>query len=378
MPSHSADSAPSAPPLPGYSVGKTFLVSISILGLVAFCQIGALIWRLKHPAAAIVALKAGAPAEKVAVPRANPAASPSATPDTADPLAAEAERRLLASLPRPTPVPARRLVTPEARLNDLINLARTLRDRGDTSTALTRLREAQVISPRNMQIASEMAMTYEKMGLTDKAVQQWRRIYEMGESAGIYYAAAEAKLRALELPSSAESAPGEASLTGGPAGEEGAQAAAPVLSLGDVGTVDDTGNSQPLRRLKLRVPIAARPGVRVDVRDTVIQVFFYEQLKGSLVETDANVASSWVTSPVDWANGKREVLEVEYAQPELDPLNSRTKERRNYFGYIVRVYYKKRLNAVFAEPARLLNQFPAPSTLPTSDSATPPNSDLPQ
>lgn len=345
---------------------------MSILGLVALGQIGALAWRWRNPAPVAVVKPAIAPVEKVAAVQAKPAAA-SATPDV-DPLAAEAERRLVASLPRPTPVPVRRVVTPESRVNDLINLARTLRDRGDTSTALTRLREAQVISPRNMQIASEMAVTYEKMGLVDKAVQQWRRIYEMGEKAGIYYEAAEAKMRALELPST-DAPPANVSLTGAPTGEE----AGKILSLGDVGTVDDTGNSQPLRRLKLRVPIAARLGARVDVRDAVIQVFFYEQLKnGSLVETNANVSSGWVTAPVDWTSGRPEVLEVEYAQPEPDAAEARLREHRNYFGYIVRVYYKKRLNAVFAEPAKLLNEFPAPSALPTADPATPPNSDLPQ
>jgi len=73
--------------------------------------------------------------------------------------------------------------------------ARALRERGDTSTALTRLREALTISPNEPQVISELAIIYEKMGLDDKALDQWKRILEMGEGAGIYYAAPRQKLR---------------------------------------------------------------------------------------------------------------------------------------------------------------------------------------
>ena len=297
-------------------------------------------------------------------------ARPAPVPATEEAASAEAEKRLLASIPRPTPVPVRRVATPESRINDLLNLARTLRDRGDTSTALTRLREAQVIAPLNCQIVSEMAMTYEKMGLTEKAIEQWRRIYLLGERAGIYYTAAEAKLQAYELPSTPAATPTPAPrLDGGlPPLESATTASAPLLSLGRVGTVDDTLNSQPLRRLKLRVPIQARPGAHVDVHDVVIQVFFYDQTpEGSIVETNANVSSTWASSPVDWNKPEPEVLEVEYSQPEPDIKSPRTQERRNYFGYVVRVYYKNDLNAMVAEPVKLLKQFPPPVTLPTSD-----------
>ena len=37
---------------------------------------------------------------------------------------------------------------------------------------------------------------------------------------------------------------------------------------------------------------------------------------------------------------------------------------RQYLGYIVRVYYKDQLQAVRAEPTRLLNLFPPPFTAP--------------
>jgi len=271
----------------------------------------------------------------------------------------------------------RETITPEARVNDLLGLARTLRDRGDTSTALTRLREAQVISPTNVQIISEMAATYEKMGLNEKAIEQWRRIYELGEQAGIYYAAAEAKLRALELPEATPTptpVPVTDSLvqTGGLLPDGSPQLASPTMLLGAVGTIDDTGNSQPRRELTLRVPILAKKGVQVDVHDVVIQVFFYDQAEdGTIVETDANVSSKWNSSPVDWSTPDPELLDVSYSQPEADPKDPRSREHRIYFGYVVRLYYKGDLNAARAEPVKLLKLFPPPLTLQ-------PQSDLPQ
>ena len=367
-----------APPLSTPSVGGTFLFAMVLLGIVAVGQMGAIVWRIGHNAP----FEGSSPKTIVTAPQTPAAAlsklAPAKTlvPAETNPALIEAERRLIASLPRPTPVAVRRIITPEVRVNDLVNLARTLRDRGDTSTALTRLREAQVISQNNWQIASEIAITYEKMGLFEKAIQQWRRIYEMGERAGIYYAAAEAKLQALQLPSDTQSSAPQAPLLPPDSAGSGS---GKILSLGRVGTVDDTGNSQPLRRLKLRVPIFAQAGARVDVRDAMIQVHFYEQLKnGSIVQTNANVAPSWASSPVDWSTpNDPEVLEVEYAQPEPEPGTPRT-EQRIYFGYVVRVYYKNTLNAVFSDPVKLLKQFPPPENLPLPDTAPSPISDLPQ
>ena len=357
-------------------------IFLALLGLIAISETGFLAWYFGFR-----------PAQPPAIPPAatTEAAPPKAQPANPEQIAVAAEQSVLDSIPLPSPTPAaspaapapaRRPATPESQVAELIDLARTLRDRGDTGTAMARLRDAQAIFTQYAPIISEMALTYEKMGLTHKALEQWRRIYEMGEKAGIYYAAAEAKLRALQLP---DTAPGEPAPAASPAASGGLipeagpkppAATGPVLSLVNVGTLDDTGNTQPLRRLKLRVPIQARSGAQVDPRDVVIQVFFYDQLKdGSIVETNASVISSWARRttasgdvlPVDWSSPEPEVLEVDYAQRAFDPKDPDTREHRNYFGYCVRVYYKGVLEAKLADPARLLTQFIPPASLPSSD-----------
>lgn len=375
-----------------YAAGRTFLVGMSLLGLVAIGQVTAVLWHTIHersrPAGVTAATVAPQPVATPAPPLASesPVANQAVATPTPAPLsmeeimAAEAERRLLANMPKPTPVPLPGR-SPEAlqlaRVQHLVNTSRTHRDKGDMVTALTRLREALAISPRNPQVISEMAIAYEKMGLTDKAAAQWRRIYELGEQAGIYYAAAEAKLLAFEIPSAPTIPISEPTFEGALLGEDEAtgHVERPSLLLGDVGVTDDTGNSQPLRQLRLRVPIHCLPGASISPDDVTIQVFFYDQFgDGSLVQTNAEVSSSWAArysesgeeSPIDWSSPDGETLEISYAQV---PPESRTRRQsqRNYYGYIVRVYYKGELNASAAEPERLLKQYPAPITLHNSD-----------
>jgi len=79
------------------------------------------------------------------------------------------------------------------------------------------------------------------------------------------------------------------------------------------------------------------------------------------VHTIANVSNRWLTAPADWEDQDTEVLAVEYQLPKADP---RTRENRKYFGYIVRIYYKQRLQAARAEPDRLGHLYPASPTLP--------------
>jgi len=353
---------------------------MALLGIIAVGEIATLAWHLFLGAPKTIATLSPPATPPKALPA--PGVQPTPVQTTEQQIVAAAvEKALVNALPKPTPAPVATptpvRVTPASRVAELIDLARGLRERGDTGTAMTRLREAQAILSNYAPIISEMAITYERMGITDKAIEQWRRIYEMGERAGIYYAAAEGKLRALELPDPTPQEPSNLqSPTGALAPETLALEPVTPLSLGDVGTTDDTGNTQALRRLKLRVPILAKPGSRIQPRDAVIQVFFYDQLKdGSLVETNANVTSSWArrTNPsgdvlaVDWSTSAPEVLEVEYAQPEYAPKDPRAREQRIYFGYSVRVYYKGLLNAKFASPIKLLNQFIPPATLPSSD-----------
>ncbi len=74
-----------------------------------------------------------------------------------------------------------------------------LRDRGDTTTAIERLQEALDSEPNNAAVLSELAKTYDVMQLHDRASQIWRKVQEMGPSAGAAHELADQQLK-LESP----------------------------------------------------------------------------------------------------------------------------------------------------------------------------------
>src|SRR5437588_9891863 len=70
-----------------------------------------------------------------------------------------------------------------------------LRDRGDTTNAIERLQEALDSEPNNAVVLAELAKTYDLMQLYDRANEVWRKLQEMGPSAGAAYELADRRLQ---------------------------------------------------------------------------------------------------------------------------------------------------------------------------------------
>ena len=340
------------PLIPKPAFGKTFIVAISLLGLIAAAE-------LMLVGLAFLARTRQPPSHQPAAPESRLDLADTFAPPVTEQPAQKVE--LPPSMPSPTPIPqVPALPVPQEKsqspsdvqLTALVTQARALRERGDTSTALTRLREGLTISPNEPQVISELAITYEKMGLPEKALDQWKRIYEMGESAGIYYAAAEAKLQSTLAPPQPEAA----------ATPETAIQPGSELGLLDVACKEGV-DSNGANTVTLKIPVKAKPGARIEVNGVGMRVFFYDIIDDrSVVQTNANVSYHWTKLPADWTESDIEILEVEYSQPLRDPKEKQA-ENRKYYGYEVRVYYKNNLQDIRAEPVKLLKQFPPPVTL---------------
>lgn len=353
-----------ASPISKPSPGKTFVVAMSIICLAALLLIGALAWifisryQAEQYAEMMEAKRAATLPVHVTAPKI------SQTPDHSAP------QITATAIPKPTPVPqslqmqtAPAAASAQSRVDTLVKTAQALRERGDTATAIIRLREALAIAPGNPQVLSEIAITYDRMGVSQKAAEYWRKVYDIGESAGIYYVAAAAKL--IAPPPSAPAAPANHSLT---ANAGNAVQPGSALGLMTVNTVEDQ-DSLSQKKFSLQIPVKAREGSDIDNGQVTIQVLFYDIINDkSIVQTVAKVSSRWITSPVDWANGDIEVLQVDYNLPKLDPKDAAT-EQRNYYGYIVRLYYKGELQDVRADPITLLKKFPPPIHLSTEPPA---------
>jgi tetratricopeptide (TPR) repeat protein len=77
-----------------------------------------------------------------------------------------------------------------------------LRDRGDTTNAIERLQEALDSEPNNAAVLAELAKTYDLKQLYDRANEIWRKLQEMGPSAGTAYELADRRLK-LGVPTPA-------------------------------------------------------------------------------------------------------------------------------------------------------------------------------
>lgn len=350
-----------ATPITRQTVGKSFTFAIAILGTGAVLQLAAVCWAFierfhsPRPPATLMALQA----EGDDIPTlARPVPDFSVDPlENGEPAVASPSPKAATPPPKPTPIPAQPPKPPDPgnaeRFTELLEQGKMLRERGDTGAALTKFREAQVLDPRNARAIAEIAMTYGKMGLTDRAAEQWRRIYDIGETAGVFYAAAEAHLKAAQQETIRSTPAGTA-----PPAAESVEPGGAVLDLLALASVE---SKDPLasKKFTLRIPMKARSGAKISVNDLTIQVHFYDVVDTSRVErTGANVASRWSTAPADWLESDTEVLEVDFDLPV-------EKKNRKYYGYLVRLYYKGALQASAGTPDVLIEKYPPPPKLQT-------------
>ena len=359
-------------PITSQPVGKTFSIAIGVLGAGAILQLGLI---------ASAFIKGVRPGEPVAVvaPTRPPLPHPveNAPPTSIavnlnsglvpEPPQTQTTESEPVTPPKPTPVTGR--VTPAEpanRVEELVQLGKQLRDRGDMSSAIIKFREAATVEAKSPIPLNELATTYDKMGLADKAAENWRKIYEMGDSAGIYYQAAEANLKVsqqkeLRKVEQAPPAP-DATPVDNSAAIDGIAAGA-TLGLLKV-TTEERRDDGSAKHFTLHIPIKARPKARIDVKDLVLHILFYDIVEGqNVVQTSANVSFRWATQPADWVDSDTEELTVDYQLPKPEAKAAK-RENRKYFGYIVRIYYKQQLQAATAEPERLAQQYPPPPTLP--------------
>jgi hypothetical protein len=274
----------------------------------------------------------------------------------------------------PTPLPS--------LVDQLLREGVELRERGDTTTALARLQEASDSDPTNAAVLEEIAKTYEAMQLFDRSNEMWRKLQEMGPSAGEAYELADRRLK-LGVPTAGA---GIASASLDPAAPHkdisGGIAEGSTFSITEVKTTE-TPDPEAETNLTLQIAIKKQPDATIDHAKVKIQVFFYDMVDDRDIKlTDADVNYEWFTPKHDWTETNPEVLSVSYLRPKTRiispeaglseaaasvrpgqkgrPAKSSTGEggERRYLGYRILLYYDDKLQAVQAEPSRLLQLFP--------------------
>jgi tetratricopeptide (TPR) repeat protein len=362
-----------------------FRVGLSLVALFAAVEISALGY---HYVGGRIARRAAEPA----------VVASATTPVPAAPSTAASVAPLTTPAPAANAAPALPSAAALSPADRLLQEARALRERGDTTTALARLQEASQKDPKNARVLGEMATTYESMQLYDRSNETWRKIESIGPSAGSLYELAQTKLKVgAAAPAVANAAPAVTPTTmaaAAPAAEQSASSRlnldgstdGAVLTIGDI-SVTEAPDNDAETNLTVRIPIKAKGGSIIDHTKVTIRVYFYDTIgedpKPFL--TDAQTNFEWLTPNHDWATPNPEVLAVSYYRPKNQTVSSeaalsaaaaavvpgkkaRTSTKptasgnRHYLGYIVRIYYNDKLQAERAQPSQLLAIFPSPTS----------------
>lgn len=367
---------------------KTFAVALALLGAVALAQVlAALYLYTRQPAAETLTPEKKAAVEASLFRRPKLRATPSSAPVKVPAMAGVPSATVMRPPAAPTGVAA-----------TLLHVAKGFRERGDTTNAIAKLQQATALDPGNAEILAELALTYESMQLFDRSNEVWRRLQSLGPGAGPLFALADLKLQVGVPTQSAVSANGSPAAPPAQPGDDAGIPDGSTFGISEVSLKNEPG-PEAETRLLLRVGVKVRPATPIDHTKVKLQVFFYDMVNNDqVVLTDAEVSFEWVTPGHDWAETGTEVLDVTYFRPKqrdqapggaignqpMDVPDSVEKARlaarkpkaaaemlptsesgpRQYLGYIVRVYYKDQLQAVRADPTRLLNLFPPPFTAP--------------
>ena len=256
-----------------------------------------------------------------------------------------------------------RLEVPKVRApwQQMLEESRSASARGQTAQALRVLADVEMQLPNLPFAIAELAAQFEKLGATDRAIKLWERVYQYGASAGIYFSAAEAKLRLLEEQTAHENAPLPRGISRMPPPVASALPSAPVR-FGKIQLRENPESTPSKRHFVLMIPVQKNTLNPINAKEIDIEVQFYDQVQGKTVErTNALIHWKWATNAMNWNDANSpNLLEVEYRQGPP----RKAGERRTYFGYVASVYYQDKLQDYRSDPPRLGQQYPPPRILP--------------
>src|SRR5213080_1310703 len=271
----------------------------------------------------------------------------------------------------------------ESLVDQLVLEGVELRDRGDTTTALKRFDEALDSEPDNTAVLMEKAKTYDSMQLYDRSNEVWRKIKEVSPPDSTPYELADRRLKVgVSSSPPAEAGNTSAAVDAAPPKDVGGSPEGSIMGISEVKTTE-TPDPDAEKNMALQIGIKKQPGATIDHKKVKIFVKFYDTVGDKDIKlTDADVNYEWLTPKHDWTETNPEVLSVRYVRAKTGGASSDSSlaeaaatvrpgqkargakgsaadsGRRKYLGYIIQVYYDDDLQAIQAEPSRLLQLFP--------------------
>ncbi len=263
----------------------------------------------------------------------------------------------------PSPPPAPSIPsTGKPEVDSLIEVAVQSRDLGNDEGALKALDRADLILPDNPIVLRQRAITLGKLGQTDKANAIWTRLSQTSAPAGVSPASSAPSPGVLP-PVTPPAAPPPDGLSAA----FGAQNAGGPITIGTclLGRDPAAGKGETVI---LKVPLRSVPGAVIDQDKLQLDVFFYDKVDDQRVEpTQSDKPVYSYDPPFNQFKTGEEVVKVVYHMPELTPQEIASIGRRQFYGYVVKLYYLNRLAGSAAAPRELLaagNPPPAAGTSP--------------
>lgn len=216
----------------------------------------------------------------------------------------------------------------------LLEMAKLQESEQNIVAALKHLDDASQLEPDHPAILYQMGIIFDKVGQKEKAVNYFQTVAAMEDRAGELVNLALHYLNGNEPTALAGSDLTDRPLSVGPA-------------FYDVSTEEATGQ----RTVKLSLSIRAAAGQEIDPYEVRPEIYFYDLVSGQHVEMcdgsqpPAEEVNPWRSETPDYKDPNEELLDVVFRIPKIDD-----GEERQFFGYVVKLYYRDEIQDVLVEP----------------------------
>jgi len=218
-------------------------------------------------------------------------------------------------------------------------------------SAIETLTKAENIDPRHPETLKNMAKTYGLMGDSPQAKLYWQRLVDLGPGVGTIYADAQDHVVLLAGP--------ESNILNDTS-DHPRKIYVDSVEKTPVETMD--GKAQFHLRATLMRKDSAAPFEQKLLQPYVV---FYQQLPGGALVPDLGQRKgSFDDTFLFWNKKTSEPFGVDYVMPVPPALQSKDASPiGKYYGFVIGIYYDKKLQDVRSEPADLINQIPLPNEI---------------
>lgn len=221
-------------------------------------------------------------------------------------------------------------------------------------SAVETLLKAEDIDPRNPSTLKNLAETYNLLNDPPRAKVYWQRLVDLGPGVGTVYAAAKDHVVLMEGHAS-DPLSDPASLA-----DLKRQIYVKYVEKTPVETVN--GQAQFHLRATLACKGAKMP--LFDQKKLQPYVIFYQQVAdGSLVPDLNQRKGSFDDTFLFWNGKTSEAFGVDYVMPIPGLQGANNTTTGEYYGFVIGIYYDKKLQDVRSEPSDLISRIPLPEEI---------------